>query len=201
MLNVLDKGANSSLFWRDKRPSIWETSQHKRIQNTNNSPKKKRVLWSFFMLPVHLFEFQAMKIDVWCNQLLVLLECRPWCCRAGGCWHALRHPRSVEMQAWGEKPSTWKKGICYNSCLWIVILPVAYNCCHFCCLFIRCRSFWTEDKVWFDNCCEINRIKATTVLRRINTIIRHVMKADKVEKYDFGYQFSKCKTFNSIIRI
>ena len=48
----------------------------------------------------------------------------------------------------------------------------------------------TKDKVWSDDYCEENRVKATTALRRINTIIRHMMKEDKFKQYDCQYPLS-----------
>ena len=42
---------------------------------------------------------------------------------------------------------------------------------------------------------------ATTLLRKINTITRHMMKEVKSNKYDFECPFSKRKMFNSIMEI
>ena len=38
-------------------------------------------------------------------------------------------------------------------------------------------------------------VKATTVLRRINRMIRHMIKEDKSKQYGFECPFSQCKIF------
>ena len=48
----------------------------------------------------------------------------------------------------------------------------------------------TKDKVGSDDYCEENRVKATKALRRISTIIRHMMKEDRFKQYDFQYPLS-----------
>ena len=52
-------------------------------------------------------------------------------------------------------------------------------------LFSKHLKNGTKDKVWSDDYCEENEVKATTALRRINTIIRHMIKEDKFKQYDF----------------
>lgn len=60
-----------------------------------------------------------------------------------------------------------------------------------CCLKLSKKN-GAKDKVRLDNYCGTSRIKATTVLRRINTLALTVIEEGKFKaKKDFEDQFSK----------
>lgn len=68
-------------------------------------------------------------------------------------------------------------------------------------IILNCLNYGTKDKVGLQNYCETYRVKATTVLRASDTDDKAIVKQDKIKKYDFEYQFSKCSISNSTMTI